>query len=121
MTDSQIVLTVSLLLAAHVAAIIATIVRRHRGVAPLLAVNLIVAAIVLIAIGSRGRYLFTPPDWPVLALAAGECGVIALSLATWRRARRGYRGLSIGIFALHLLATTAALIFMLTFSMTRLI
>jgi len=43
-----------------------------------------------------------------------------VSIAAWRRAR-GLKMLSAMIFALHLLATIGALVFMLTFTMDRLI
>ncbi len=119
MTDPEILLTVEILLAAHIVAL-ALAVFGKRGILPLLPVNLLIAVIVLIVIGARGHHLFAPFDWPQLGLAATECAVIAISIAAWRRLR-GFRALSCGIFSLHLLATIGALLFMATFSITRLI
>jgi len=66
-------------------------------------------------------HLIAPPDWPMLALAAGDLGVIAVSIAAWRQRSRPLAALAGAAFTLHLLATIALLLFMLTFRMDRLI
>jgi|GEM_PF-3597011 hypothetical protein len=119
MTDTQILTAAWLILAAHIVALAMALFGK-RGIRPLLPVNIAVAAIMLLGVAARGHYLFAPPDWPVIALGLIEAGVIMVSIAAWRRAR-GLKMLSAMIFALHLLATIGALVFMLTFTMDRLI
>jgi len=120
MSDGEILAVAWLILAAHGAALAFALFGR-RGIGPLLPVNIGVAAIVLAGVVTRGRYLFAPPDWLILALAAAELGVIAVSIAAWRRGSRPLAALAGVAFTLHLLATIALLLFLLTFRMDRLI
>src|SRR5947209_3892905 len=103
MTDCQILATAWAILGAHLVAL--AIARfGKRGARPLLPVNIGVAMIVLMGVAARGHYLFAPPDWPLIAFAAIEMGVILLSIAAWRRSR-GFAAVAAMIFTLHLLAT----------------
>jgi|SRR6185369_1020551 len=120
MSDGEVLAIAWLIVAAHGVALAFALFGR-RGVRPLLPVNIGVAAIVLAGVAARWPYLFAPPDWPMLALAAAELGVISVSIAA-RRQRSGPLALLVGAgFTLHLLATAALLLFMLTFKMDRLI
>jgi len=120
MSDGEILAVAWLILAAHGAALAVALFRRG-GIGPLLPVNIGVAAIVLAGVATRWSYLFATPDWPMLVLAAAELGVIAVSFAAWRRRSRPLAALAVAAFNLHLLATAALLLFMLTFKMDRLI
>jgi len=120
MSDGAVLTLAWLILAAHVVAL-AFALFGGRRVRPLMPVNIGVAAIALTGVAARGRYLFAPPDWLILALAAAELGVIAVSIAAWRRGSRPLAALAGVAFTLHLLATIALLLFLLTFRMDRLI
>jgi hypothetical protein len=119
MIDHQILLIAWAILAAHLAALGIAWLSKH-GIRPLLLVNVAVATIMVASVAARGRYLITPPDWPLIMFVAIEAGVVALSILAWRQSDR-WRAVATVIFALHLLATIAAMLFMLTFSMGRMI
>lgn len=90
----------------------------RRGFAPLLACNGVVAALILAALVPGLPRAFG--DGQVMALAGFE--VLVLAAALWARRRRGWpRVVSYGVFGLHLCANAAALLFLLTFQITRLI
>ena len=89
-----------------------------RGFAPLLACNGVVAALVLAALAPGLPRAFG--DAQIMALAGFE--VLVLVAALWARRSRGWpRVVSYGAFGLHLCASVAAVLFLLTFRITRLI
>ena len=121
MSDNSIVLGVIILaLAAHLAAF-AWLTWTRRDIGALLCCNLAVSAAVLVHQVSRLRYiLLAPVDWAVMALLAFEA--VVLVMAAWSFGGRRVPGLvSCAAGAVHLVACAAALLFMLTFRMTRLI
>ena len=105
--------------AAHVAALLLAFVAK-RGALPLLAVNGAVAVGLLLQIGAHGHLFDEPLDWQRLALAAFELLAIALAFAGYARSIAA-RYASCAIFGIHFLASIAAMVFALTFKMTRLI
>ena len=79
------------------------------------------ATVALIALASNLRWLRTPVDLQVAGLAVLE--IVVVTLAALALAR-GYRAAVVGswiVFALHLLASGLAVVFVLTFKITRLI
>jgi hypothetical protein len=106
-------------LAAHVLALAAAVM--HRGPQAAFSVNLAVAAGALIVLAMNLRWLRAPIDLPVVGLALLE--VLVFVLTAWALAR-GYRPAVAGswvAFALHFLASALAVVFALTFKITRLI
>ena len=121
MSDDEVVkLVVGTSLVAHVVALLRTFRPRNRFTL-LLSVNVAVSVSILAYQGQRLRYTFAPPvDLQMVAFIVAEAFVLAA--AAW--AFGGHRVplvVSCLAFALHVCATIAAIPFMLTFSMTRLI
>ena len=117
--DRLVTAIAGLVLAAHLAALLWLLQPRHR-LAPLLAVNAVAAALILAYQGQRIRYILMPPaDQQVLALIAFEALVLGLSLRAFSGRRLPVMGACLA-FGLHLCAAIGALLFMLTFKMTRL-
>lgn len=105
-------------LAAHVAALVAAIVR-HNAV-PILALNLVAGAAILLALAANHSWATAPIDWQLAAMAVFEIVAACLALAGFRRLRLA-RPLSCAVFGVHLLASAALVLFALTFKITRLI
>lgn len=121
MSDNQVAEAVLVLaLAAHAAALLWLLRPRNR-LGPLLSVNAAVSACILAYQAQRIRYVLAlPADYPLLALVAFEA--LVLAAAAWAvRGRRLPVVVSCLAFALHLCAGIAALVFLLTFRITRLI
>jgi uncharacterized membrane protein (UPF0136 family) len=111
-------LTVAALLA-HVLALAAALM--HRGPQAAFGLNFAVGVVALVALASNLRWLRTPVDLQVAGLAALEIVVITLAALALTR---GYRAAVVGswvVFALHFLASGLAVVFVLTFKITRLI
>jgi hypothetical protein len=105
-------------LAAHILALIAALSLK-RGAGPLLALNLVVAGVLLIFVASHPRLLDDPPDWQMVGLGVFELLVIAAALAARWYARLAIP-ISCAVFGLHFLASAGAVAFALTFKITRL-
>lgn len=119
MSNTQLTAVTLVILAAHIAALIVTLLLRRRAGA-LLAVNVAVASVLLLFVASHPRLLADPVDWQVLGLTAFELLAVAAAVAA-----RWYVRLAVPIscvvFAVHLVASAAAVAFALTFKITRLI
>jgi hypothetical protein len=106
-------------LTAHVLAVAAAVM--HRGPQAAFSVTLAIAAVVLIVLATNLRWLRAPIDLQVAGLALLEVLVFALTALALAR---GYRAAVAGswvAFALHFLTSALAVIFVLTFKITRLI
>lgn len=109
-----------LVLAAHVVAL-AWALWSPKRIGLLLSVNAAVSASVLATEAQRLRYILAaPPDGQLLALIAFELVVLAAALWAFR-GRRLPIIVSCVAFGLHLCASVAAVLFVLTFRMTRLL
>jgi hypothetical protein len=104
-------------LAAHVAALILALARKPAGAAAIPAVNIVVAVVLLAY--NVPRLVAYPGDGQRVALALFEALALALAAAALWRMRLAYGG-SCVVFALHGLASIAAVVFALTFKITRL-
>ncbi|MEO6338846.1 MAG: hypothetical protein ABIO39_02305 [Caulobacteraceae bacterium] len=105
-------------LAAHIGALAMALTRR--GTASMLALNLAIAAVVLIYLVARPRWMAAPVDGQKLALAAFEI----LALAGAVLALRGVRfagAASWAAFGVHAAASVAMVAFVMLFRITRLI
>lgn len=110
---------IGLALAAHLAALLW--LWRPNRFALLLRVNAAVSLAVLAYQVQRIRYILAPPsDGQILMLAAFEVLVLAFAIGACKGGRVPV-AVSCLAFAVHLCASVAALAFMLTFQMTRLI
>lgn len=117
MPNEVMAATVVAALAVHLVLPLACLWAR-RGFAPLLVCNGVMAALVLAAVAPDLPRAFG--DEQVMALAGFE--VLVLAAALWASRRRGWpRTVSYGAFGLHLCASVATVLFMLTFRITRLI
>ena len=117
MSNSQLTFVAVGALAIHVLVLTAALVRR----APLHAfgLNLAVACILLAALAFNPKWLRPPIDLPVVAFAVLEVLVVVMAALAFR----GHRPAMVGswiAFALHLLASGLAVLFVLTFKVTRL-
>ena len=106
-------------LLAHIAAL-ADLWISTRGLSSLLALNSVVASAVLVYAATRARYILARPDWPYLGLVAFEILALALSLWAFRQGRVAVISAYI-VFGLHACVSVAAVIFVLTFKLKRLI
>ena len=104
-------------LAAHIAALILALTWKPAGAAAIPAVNIAVAVVLLAY--NVPRLAADPSDGQRLVLAAFEALALALAAAALWRMRLTYAG-SCVVFALHGLASIAAVVFALKFKITRL-
>jgi hypothetical protein len=113
-------LVVALLgLVAHVAILVAAVVTRRGGVA-LAALSLVVSCGVLVFALAHPHWLAAPVDWQVAGLVLFELAAAAAAIAAIGRVRFA-RWAVYAVFAVHGLAFAGAVIFALTFKLTRLI
>lgn len=106
------------ILAAHIAALLAAVVFR-RGPGTMLALNLTVCACVLLIASARARFAIAAVDWPYLAMVVIEIAAVVAAIAGLRHDRAGVI-VSWIVFSLHGLAAAAAVGFAFLFKMTRL-
>lgn len=120
MSDDQVAKTVlAVALTAHVAALFWLMGSRNR-LGPLLSVNIAVSACILAYQAQRLRYILAAPlDQGILGLIAFEILVLAATTCAFRRGRLPIVA-SYLAFAVHACASIAAMVFMLTFRVTRL-
>ena len=88
--------------------------------APVAALNLLVGAAVLVAIAFDGHVFRQPLDWQILGLAAFELLTVTAAILAVR-SDRSVILICCVVFGLHFAASAAAVTFMLTFRITRLI
>lgn len=120
MSENSIVAAVAILvLMAHLAAF-AWLAWTGGDVRPVLCCNVAVAVVILGYQLSRRRYLLVPPvDQEVVDLVAFEAAVLLMSGWSFH-GRRAAVIASSAACAVHLVASAAAVLFVLTFRMTRL-
>jgi hypothetical protein len=118
-SNLQLTMVAVTALAAHVLALAAAVM--HRGPQAAFSVNLAVAGVALIVLATNLRWLRAPIDLPVVGLALLEVLVFALTALALARGYRAAVAGSWAAFALHFLASALAVVFVLTFKITRLI
>ena len=119
MTSNALTQTLTLVvLSAHGAALVG-VVCATRGLGFVLALNTVVALVVLLYAASRARYIWAAADWPYLGLVGFE--LLVLAGALW--AYRGSRPAAIWsyvVLGLHGCASVGAVVFAFCFKITRL-
>lgn len=118
MSNAWFIAVALAVLAGRVAAFIAAVAMK-RGVGPIRLVNIAAAAGILAYLATRGTIAAHPVDWPLVALAGFEVVVVGAAIAGRRRVGTADR-LSSALFAVHFLASIAAVIVATTFSINRL-
>ena len=118
MSNRQLIFLVAALLAAHLAVLVLALLRRGPPVA--LWLTAADAAAVLGWQALHPRAFRAPVDWPVVALAGFEVLVLAVVVLAGRGGRLAGAAVCVA-FALHLVASGLAVVFALTFRITRLI
>jgi hypothetical protein len=118
MSNIQLTVVTLAVFLAHVAAL--AMAGRRRQACPVISLNLIVAGATLIYLVTDWRWLRPPMDRPMAGLAAFEILVLAVALLALARHRAAVVGSWIA-FGLHFVASALAVVFALTFKITRLI
>lgn len=118
MSNSQLTFVVVAVLAIHLLVLGEVLIRRRPAHA--FGWNLALAGALLAALAFDPKWLRAPVDLQAAGLFAFEALAVLVSIL----ALRGYRAAMIGswvVFALHLLASGLAVVFVLTFKINRLI
>jgi hypothetical protein len=118
MSNIQLTIVTVAVLLAHVAAVAIAVLRRQSR--PALSLNLVVAGATLVYLATDWRWLRAPLDLQVAGLAAFEVLVLAVALLALARHRAAVIGSWVA-FGLHAVASALAVVFALTFRITRLI
>jgi hypothetical protein len=118
MSNVQLTVVTVAVLLAHVTAL--AIAASRRRARPALSLNLVVAGATLVNLATDWRWLRPPLDVQVAGLAAFELLVLAMALLALAHHRPAVVGSWIA-FGLHGLASVLAVVFVLTFKITRLI
>ena len=119
MSNLQLMVVALAALLSHILAAGFALVRRRT--APVFILNLAVAGGALMVLFRDPRWLRAPIDWQVVALAVLQVLVLA---AAAMALRGGYRAATVGswaAFGLNFLVSGLAVVFALTFKITRLI
>lgn len=116
--NAVFVLVACLALAVHLAVLV-WVLRAQTGIHGLLCVNVAVAGLVLAYQLSRAQYILRPPvDRQQLALAGFEA--LAVASAAWAYGGHRLPGvIAYAVFGLHLFASAAAVLFVLTVRFDR--
>jgi hypothetical protein len=119
MSNAQFAAATMLVLAAHLGALAATVLRK-RGAGPVVALNAAVALAVLAYLGAHPRAFGPPLDGQTVALAAFEATALAMAAMAARKVRIALAA-SWLVFVVHFAASGLAVAFALLFKIDRLI
>ena len=91
-----------------------------RGINGMLALNVLLASVILVYTATRMRYIIAAMDWPYFGLIAFELCMLTASMLAFRESRPAII-CSYVAFGLHLCVSVAAVVFAFTFKMNRMI